>query len=104
MSGGAGNDWLEGSHGKNTMNGGAGEDVLASTGGKDTLTRGADADTFLFKDNSRGGTITDWEDAIDMIDLSRLDNVDGWAMSTSNRSMTPRMLLASRTIGVERLK
>ena len=78
MSGGAGNDWLEGSHGKDTMNGGAGEDVLASTGGKDTLTGGADADTFLFNDNSRGGTITDWEDGIDMIDLSRLDNVDGF--------------------------
>ena len=76
LFGEGGNDWLEGSWGRDTMDGGAGEDVLASTSGFDTMTGGADADTFLFKDNSRGATITDWEDGIDMIDLSRLNNVD----------------------------
>lgn len=77
LFGEGGNDWLEGSWGRDAMDGGAGVDTLASTAGFDTMTGGADADTFLFSGNTRGGTITDWETGIDMIDLSRLDNVDG---------------------------
>ena len=58
------------------MNGGAGLDTLVSTSGCDTMTGGADADTFMFKDVSKGGSILDWQDGVDKIDLSRLENVD----------------------------
>jgi len=77
LFGEGGNDWLEGSWGRNALDGGAGADTLVSTAGFDTMTGGTDADTFLFSGNTRGATITDWEAGVDMIDLSRLDNVNG---------------------------
>ncbi|MEM8979080.1 MAG: calcium-binding protein [Pseudomonadota bacterium] len=77
LFGEAGDDWIEGSWGRDTMDGGAGEDTLVADRGKDTLIGGADADVFQFKDTTKGGSILDWEDGLDKIDLSRLDNVDG---------------------------
>ncbi len=59
LNGEAGNDWLEGSWGRDEMNGGTGLDTLASTSGFDKMTGGADADTFMFKDVSKGGSILD---------------------------------------------
>lgn len=76
LNGEAGNDWLEGSWGRDEMNGGTGLDTLVSTSGFDNMTGGADADTFMFKDVSKGGFILDWQDGVDKIDLSRLENVD----------------------------
>ena len=76
LNGEAGNDWLEGSWGRDEMNGGTGLDTLVSTSGFDKMTGGADADTFMFKDVSKGGSILDWQDGVDKIDLSRLENVD----------------------------
>ncbi len=76
LFGEGGDDWLEGSWGRDAMHGGAGEDTLVSTSGVDEMTGGSDADTFMFKDASRGGLILDWEEGADIIDLSRLENVD----------------------------
>ena len=78
LSGADGNDWLEGGWGRDTMDGGSGEDILVSTGGKDMMTGGTEADTFMFMANTFGGQILDWQSGTDMIDLSRLDNVDGF--------------------------
>ncbi len=75
LEGGAGNDFISASWGHDTMSGGAGEDVLVSSKGRDEMTGGADADMFVFDDRTKSATITDWQDALDRIDLSRLDNV-----------------------------
>ncbi|MEM1401083.1 MAG: calcium-binding protein, partial [Pseudomonadota bacterium] len=73
LEGGAGDDWLEGGSSNDMMDGGLGNDTLVASRGKDELTGGADADVFLFKDTIRKATITDFEDGIDLIDLSRME-------------------------------
>ncbi|MGB7243932.1 MAG: calcium-binding protein [Sulfitobacter sp.] len=76
LLGGAGNDWLEGGSGNDTVNGGDGEDTIVVDSGRDVLIGGDDADIFTFLGTARGGQILDWEDGIDLIDLSRAKEVD----------------------------
>ena len=76
MFGGDGNDYLEGSWGRDTMSGGDGDDFIVSTAGRDLMIGGAGADTFGFESKACRATIVDWEDGIDMIDLSRMDGID----------------------------
>ena len=56
-------DDIIGSEGVNRIDGGAGNDVIRGRGG---------SDIFVFKANSGQDTITDWQDGIDVIDVSSL--------------------------------
>lgn len=80
LSGGDGNDWLESGGGRrDRLFGGEGDDVLVANGGAGNLLTGGDgADVFLFKDGLRSATVRDFEDGVDMIDLTRMGAVDGF--------------------------
>lgn len=97
LEGGAGNDQLFGEQGRDRLIGGDGDDFLSGGGefdqldggaGNDTLnggdsfsiiTTGAGADLIIFEDQTERdlGVITDYNPAEDIIDLSRLENVNG---------------------------
>ena len=62
LLGGLGRDLLEGGNGADTLDGGLGNDIL---------TGGADADVFVFATDSGVDTITDFDSAADMFDLSQ---------------------------------
>ncbi|MBT0958603.1 M10 family metallopeptidase C-terminal domain-containing protein [Alphaproteobacteria bacterium KMM 3653] len=68
LYGGAGADGLHGDNGDDTLIGGS---------GADTLTGGAGADTFVFEtmqdSPTAGDVITDFDEGIDLIDLSAID-------------------------------
>jgi Ca2+-binding RTX toxin-like protein len=79
LNGTAGNDSLSGDNGKDTLNGYAGNDILSGgngadnlTGGtgNDILTGGSGPDTFIFAANDGTDTITDFSDGLDYIGLS----------------------------------
>ncbi len=72
MYGGEGNDTMSGDNGNDKLFGDAGSDELAGGSGKDQLTGGADADTFVFAVGGNDDVITDFEDGVDVIDLSGL--------------------------------
>ena len=76
LFGGQGNDFLEGGSGRDTVDGGYGDDVLFADAGLDLLIGGSGYDIFTFAGNTRGGTILDWQDGQDLIDLTRFDGVD----------------------------
>ena len=61
ITGGDGNDTLNGSNGADTLNGGLGDDTLAGYNGNDVLTGGGGRDTFAYYSNGFGAdTITDF--------------------------------------------
>ena len=62
LLGGLGRDLLEGGNGADTLDGGLGNDIL---------TGGADADVFVFATDSGVDSITDFDSAADMFDLSQ---------------------------------
>ncbi len=82
--GGRGDDTLTGGEGNDVLKGGPGEDTLIADGNEmDVLNGGPDDDTFqFFSGNIGGGTIQDFTDGEDMIDLtefigiSSLDDLD----------------------------
>ena len=70
-------DVLHGNAGDNILKGKAGMDHLYGHKGNDKLIGGADVDYFHFKTGNGDDVISDFQDAIDQIDLS------GWAAITS---------------------
>ena len=56
--------------GNDVISGTSGANILEGQGGNDTLTGGADADAFVFNLGDNSDTIADFEDGVDMIDLS----------------------------------
>ncbi len=70
INGTAMDDYLFGGRRGDTINGGAGDDRIDGGGGKDFLTGGVGADTFVFVADGRKDFIMDFEDGIDLIDLS----------------------------------
>jgi len=78
LSGLAGNDTLLGGAGADTLDGGEGGDRLDGGYGTDTLTGGAGIDRFVFATGYGADTVTDFE-AGDIIDLTRLSGVSGFA-------------------------
>ncbi|PLX37168.1 MAG: hypothetical protein C0606_11755 [Hyphomicrobiales bacterium] len=66
----AGNDLLRGGTGADTLKGGAGRDTLVGGGGADSLEGGTGGDTFVFVRNGGRDRITDFQDGIDVIDLT----------------------------------
>ena len=79
--GGSGGDLLEGGAGKDQLWGDDGEDTLAGGLGDDLLTGGLDADVFVFEDRMRADTVTDFEDGIDLLDISGLGITDFAALT-----------------------
>ncbi len=72
MHGGAGNDLLIGGSGKDSMYGDAGDDTLMGGTSIDVLEGGAGFDVFVFESNANDDFITDFEDGVDLIDISAL--------------------------------
>lgn len=69
--GGDGADTLSGGAGKDILNGDKGADIMIGGWGDDVLTGGLGADVFVFADNrTRADTIKDFEDGIDIIQIS----------------------------------
>jgi Ca2+-binding RTX toxin-like protein len=80
LEGGAGNDVIFGFAGNDTLLGGGDDDFLVGGAGKDILSGGSKADTFAYAFTTESGitvatrdVITDYQDAIDKIDLSKID-------------------------------
>ncbi|QAB15739.1 Calx-beta domain-containing protein [Hydrogenovibrio thermophilus] len=79
LVGGDGNDVIYGLGGADFLFGGEGDDVLVGGTGSDELTGGAGADTFrIAQDEDSMDTITDFEDGVDVLDLSEVlkDSID----------------------------
>ena len=86
--------------GNDVMDGRGGDDVLISTRGNDTMTGGAGADTFVFNPSGGTVTITDFEDGVDLLDISAFGfdsqggsalywgNLETWATIPTLFSMT----------------
>jgi Ca2+-binding RTX toxin-like protein len=70
ITGTSGNDHLFGGRRGDTIDGGPGDDRIDGGGGKDYLTGGDGADTFVFVADGRNDFIMDFQDGIDLIDLS----------------------------------
>jgi Ca2+-binding RTX toxin-like protein len=74
INGGAGKDIINGGAGDDIINGGAGDDNLTGGDGNDTLTGGGGNDTFVFKAGFGADIITDFQDGLDLIDLTAFGN------------------------------
>jgi Ca2+-binding RTX toxin-like protein len=70
ITGTAFDDHLFGGRRGDTIDGGAGNDRIDGGGGKDFLTGGEGADTFVFTADGRKDFILDFQDGLDLIDLS----------------------------------
>ncbi|MCE3289593.1 MAG: hypothetical protein K0R83_1605, partial [Caulobacter sp.] len=70
LNGLGGNDVLNGGSEADKLNGGEGDDVLIGGAGQDTLTGGTGADVFVFGPGDGANTITDFQDGVDLIDVS----------------------------------
>ena len=70
LNGMGGGDLLKGGSGADKLNGGDGDDVLIGGAGQDTLTGGAGADTFVLATGDGANTIADFQDGVDLIDIS----------------------------------
>ncbi len=70
LFGGNGLDLLEGGAGKDTLDGGGGRDTLAGGLGEDLMTGGAGADIFVFEDRMNHDRVTDFQDGLDLLDVS----------------------------------
>jgi Ca2+-binding RTX toxin-like protein len=70
VSMGGGDDYFKGGAGGDNVNGGAGHDWIDGGAGNDRLTGGEGWDRFVFSDGSGRDTIVDFQDGIDVVDLS----------------------------------
>ena len=87
LYGGAGDDLLDGDSGDDTLYGGEGEDRLIGGDGDDTLDGGAGddvlyghggVDTFVFRPGGGDDKIGDFNDGVDVIDLTAITGVSGF--------------------------
>jgi Ca2+-binding RTX toxin-like protein len=72
IRGNGGNDTIIGGDDGDTIDGGDGDDIINGGFGDDDLTGGVGADIFVFELGSGDDTITDFEDGIDLFDISAL--------------------------------
>lgn len=70
ITGDTGFDVLFGQQGNDVLDGGGRSDELNGGAGDDTLTGGGGADTFIFNRKAGDDEITDFQDGLDVIDLS----------------------------------
>lgn len=83
LDAGAGNDNLLGQAGNDRLIGGAGTDILAGGAGTDTLSGGSSKDMFVFRSLAEGiDTITDFDGAIDVIDVRSIFAQSNFAGAT----------------------
>ena len=73
LSGGFGADTIFGGTGDDFIFGDEGDDTLNGGEDNDTLTGGTGADSFLFDGAFGNDTVTDYDDGIDLLDLSGTD-------------------------------
>ncbi|MFM7344878.1 MAG: calcium-binding protein, partial [Tagaea sp.] len=78
---GGGNDYFKGGAGSDTVDGGTGHDWLDGGAGDDRLTGGEGWDRFIFASGSGRDTIADFEDGIDVVDLSGYRGAKGEGLS-----------------------
>ena len=78
LSGADGDDTLYGGAGGGSLRGGAGADTLYGGTGADTLYGGAGADTFVFASDNGNDWLVDFEDGLDVIDLSAITSITGF--------------------------
>jgi Ca2+-binding RTX toxin-like protein len=76
VRGGAAGDILAGQAGSDRLMGESGTDYLAGGAGDDGLWGGADPDVFLFAPGHDADRIADFEDRLDLIDVSALGITD----------------------------
>lgn len=79
ITGGKGDEWLEGDQGRDRLNGGLGNDLIDGGEGRDHLFGGAGRDVFIFRTaaEARGDTIGDFHSRTDKIDFSGIDAIAG---------------------------
>ncbi|MGV3553154.1 calcium-binding protein [Rhizobium sp.] len=70
---------LTGNEGENTLFGMGGVDILNGGKGNDTLNGGAGADHFVFVTGTRHDTIADFQDTIDLIDITGIKGISTFA-------------------------
>jgi hypothetical protein len=70
VTGSTGTAVVYGGTGNDVITGGSGNDVLSGGGGNDTLTGGGGSDTFVINGSVGQDVITDFNTALDLIDLS----------------------------------
>jgi Tol biopolymer transport system component len=76
-----GPDVLLGLAGNDRLSGGVGEDIINGGAGDDILSGGEDADAFVFELGSGNDVISDFEQGVDMIDVSGYGFVDFTALT-----------------------
>ena len=69
INGGGGNDLIEGGSGDDELIGGAGDDRIVGGTGNDGLTGNEGKDLFVMQPGGGNGTVNDFEDGIDLVDL-----------------------------------
>ncbi|WP_201831229.1 beta strand repeat-containing protein [Microvirga zambiensis] len=81
LHGFGGADTLNGGEDNDTLDGGDGADILHGGLGADRYVGGADRDTFVFVtiEDTAGDVITDFNNGQDVLDLSRIDAINGGA-------------------------
>ncbi|WP_335201224.1 calcium-binding protein [Nostoc sp.] len=99
LSGGNGEDTLNGSAGNDTLNGGNGADKLTGGTGNDILTGGNGSDTFIFAALDGTDTITDFSRA-DVIGLSGGLSFGALSFSGSNIFITSTNELLATLTGI----
>jgi len=81
LHGFGGADTLNGGEDNDTLDGGDGADILHGGHGADRYVGGADRDTFVFVtiEDTAGDVIADFNNGQDVLDLSRIDAINGGA-------------------------
>lgn len=96
LSGGEGNDRVKGGGGADIVNGGGGDDRVIGGRGEDTLDGGSGsdryngglgADTLIFEVDGVSDKINDFEDGLDLIDISAFGVTDIGAIIASGRQV-----------------
>ena len=73
INGGDGNDLVDGGSGRDKLYGDAGDDTINGGADNDELFGGAGADVFVFETGHGDDKIKDFEDGVDLIDITGLD-------------------------------
>ncbi len=109
LNGTAGNDSLSGGNGQDILNGGAGNDILDGGNGTDDLTGGTGndiltggnaSDTFIFAALDGTDTITDFNDGLDYIGLSGGLSFGALSFSGSNIIITSTNEILATLTGI----
>ena len=100
LTGSGADDLIWGRDGDDILRGRGGDDRLIDGAGVDTMTGGAGADVFIFTDDNRMDTITDFEPGTDRIDLSDFAGL----YTLAGVQMTQKAYGVLLTIGNDRIR